>query len=114
MGAVVQRGTRMTMVDGSNPKVASLLAKDLKLVWWRQDPKAEGGCYEEVHQNTLSPTQVKGGFAAWQEVIHANLFYQRVIEDKDLIKKPELRRLERSQVKRAKRRSELWAKRGPL
>ena len=45
------------------------------------------------------------GFSAWQEEIHANLFYQRVIDDKDLVKKAggyELKRLRRSLVKRAK------------
>ena len=80
-------------------------AKDLKLVWWRQNPKAKEEDYEEVYQDTLSPAQVKGGFSAWQEEIHSNLFYQKVIGVKDLIKKPggyELKRLKRSLVKRAK------------
>ena len=62
--------------------------KGLKLVWWRQDPKAKEGDYEEVYQDTLSLAQVKGGFSAWQKEIHASSFHQRVIEDKDLIKKP--------------------------
>ena len=79
--------------------------KDLKPVWWRQNPKAKGEDYEEVYQDTLSPAQVKNGFSAWQEEIHANLFYQKVIDDKDLVKKAggyELKRLKRSLVKRAK------------
>ena len=58
-----------------------------------------------MYQDTLSPAQVKNGFSAWQEEIHTNLFYQKVIDDKDLVKKAggyELKRLKRSLVKRAK------------
>ena len=45
------------------------------------------------------------GFAAWEEEIHVNLFYQRVIEDKAMTVTKDgrsLKRLQKAMVKRAK------------
>ena len=58
--------------------------------------------HRDVFWGVFYPANV---YAAWQEEIHSNLFYQKVIGVKDLIKKPggyELKRLKRSLVKRAK------------
>ena len=55
--------------------------KDLKLVWWRQNQGTNGEDYEEVYQDALTSKQIRDGFAAWEEEIHVNLFYQRVLTD---------------------------------
>ena len=78
--------------------------KEVRLVWWRQNPDSTEDDYEEVYRDTLKPSQVKGGFAAWEEEIHANLFYQRVVLDTDLkVTKngTKIKRLRRAVIKRA-------------
>ena len=78
--------------------------KSLKLVWWRQNPDSTEDDYQEVYQDTLTKSQVKGGFSAWEEEIHANLFYQRVVQDTDLkVTKngTAIKRLRRAVIKRA-------------
>ena len=79
--------------------------KHLKLVWWRHNHSAKEDDYEEVYQDSLTSKQVRDGFAAWEEEIHVNLFYQRVIEDKAMTVTKDgrsLKRLQKAMVKRAK------------
>ena len=79
--------------------------KDLKLVWWRQNQGTNGEDYEEVYQDSLTSKQIRDGFAAWEEEIHVNLFYQRVLTDDAMSvtkKGRSLKRLQKAMVKRAK------------
>ena len=57
---------------------------DLELVWWRQNPKKTEEDIERIVAPFLTKAQVKRGFEPWQEKLHLNLFYQRVVTDKDL------------------------------
>ena len=57
---------------------------NLQLVWWRQNPKKTEEDIERIVAPFLTKAQVKRGFEPWQEKLHRNLFYQRVVTDKDL------------------------------
>ena len=39
---------------------------------------------QEVYAATLTTKQVADGYEPWQEKIHVNYFYQKVLTDKDL------------------------------
>ena len=54
------------------------------LVWWRQNPNKTEEDIERIVAPSLSKAQVKRGFEPWQEKLHLNLFYQRVVADTDL------------------------------
>ena len=58
--------------------------KELQLVWYRQNPEIEGEEYEETFTDKLTQKQQKQGYMAWTEQIHLNLFYQRLVEAKDM------------------------------
>ena len=58
--------------------------KQLKLVWYRQNPDVEGEEYEELFASQLTKKQQQQGYLAWTEQIHLNLFYQRIVEAKDM------------------------------
>ena len=62
--------------------------KELKLVWYRQNPGADGEEYQEIFADKLTTKQQKDGYVAWTEQIHLHLFYQRIVEPKDMKIKP--------------------------
>ena len=62
--------------------------KELKLVWYRQNPGADGEEYQEIFADKLTTKQQKDGYVAWTEQIHLHLFYQRIVEQKDMKIKP--------------------------
>ena len=44
--------------------------------------------YQEVFADKLTTKQQTDGYVAWTEQIHLHLFYQRIVEDKDMKIKP--------------------------
>ena len=57
---------------------------NLNLVWCRQNPSSTEEDVQEIYSATLTPKQVADGYEPWQEKIHVNYFYQKVLTDKDL------------------------------
>jgi hypothetical protein len=57
---------------------------NLNLVWCRQNPSSTEEDVQEVYAATLTTKQVADGYEPWQEKIHVNYFYQKVLIDKDL------------------------------
>ena len=55
-----------------------------ELTWWRQNPKKTEEDIEKVLVPFLTKAQVKKGYGPWQEKLHINLFYQRVVRPSDL------------------------------
>ena len=55
-----------------------------ELTWWRQNPKKAEEDIEKLTVPFLTKAQVKKGFEPWQEKLHINLFYQRVVRESDL------------------------------
>ena len=62
--------------------------KELKLVYYRQNPDVEGEHYEEIYVDSLSTAKQTQGWAPWTEQIHLHLFYQRIVEERDMKIKP--------------------------
>ena len=58
--------------------------RDLRLVWYRQDPSVEGEAYQEIFKDQPSRSELQQGYVPWTERIHLNQFYQRIVEDKDM------------------------------
>ena len=56
----------------------------LELVWWRQRPSTPSSAVDKLLAPDLNKMQVKAGFEPWQEKLHVNLFYQRVVKEEDL------------------------------
>ena len=56
----------------------------LELVWWRQNPAKTEEDIEKVLTPYLTSKQTQVGFEPWQEKLHINLFYQRIIQESDL------------------------------
>ena len=54
----------------------------------RQNPDADGEEYQEIFADKLTTKQQADGYVAWTEQIHLHLFYQRIVETKDMKIKP--------------------------
>ena len=70
--------------DAAKGKGKANQMSDLELVWWRQNPNKTEEDIERIVAPFLTKAQVKRGFEPWQEKLHLNLFYQRVVADKDI------------------------------
>ena len=55
---------------------------------YRQNPDADGEEYQEIFADKLTTKQQADGYVPWTEQIHLHLFYQRIVEDKDMKIKP--------------------------
>ena len=71
--------------SSARERTGRLLAVDCQeLTWWRQNPKKTEEDIEKLTVPFLTKAQVKKGYEPWQEKLHLNLFFQRVVRESDL------------------------------